>query len=207
MDRCTDKQAAILDKYGYDPNSSFEQASAIIDGLKANGWKRQDAPQQRRQGPPQRPQGPPPQYQNQAPQQPYPQQNGAPPRQQQRPSRQYASPPQNRGGYGGQGRGGQQQRDPNGPCTPNQSALLAKYGSPTNLSFSQASAEIDAIKQNGWQPLNDGYQGGGEQYDQASPQSGQAWGGPHDQPQYDDGQAAWGSQPQTQGNWQDDVPF
>jgi len=38
--RCTFKQAKTLAKYGYDTNVTFKDASAIIDSLAKNGWKR-----------------------------------------------------------------------------------------------------------------------------------------------------------------------
>ena len=38
--RCTDKQAAVLRKFGYDPNVTFDQARQILDQLKANNWQR-----------------------------------------------------------------------------------------------------------------------------------------------------------------------
>jgi superfamily II DNA or RNA helicase len=40
---CSFKQAKLLAKYGYDVNTSFEEARRIIDGLAANGWKRPEA--------------------------------------------------------------------------------------------------------------------------------------------------------------------
>ena len=39
-DRCTLKQAATLKKYGYDVNSSFEDAKKIITAIQANGWRK-----------------------------------------------------------------------------------------------------------------------------------------------------------------------
>lgn len=44
---CTPKQAATLEKYGYNSNVSASEASRIIDALAANGWKR---PQHNQQG-------------------------------------------------------------------------------------------------------------------------------------------------------------
>lgn len=41
--KCTVKQAMLLSKYGYDTNSTFEQASALIDAVAKNGWKRPEA--------------------------------------------------------------------------------------------------------------------------------------------------------------------
>lgn len=41
-DSCTRKQADVLCKFGYDPNVTFDEASAIIDRIAANGWKRPD---------------------------------------------------------------------------------------------------------------------------------------------------------------------
>jgi type I site-specific restriction endonuclease len=38
--KCSYKQAKLLQRYGYDPDVSFEQASEIISELAANGWKR-----------------------------------------------------------------------------------------------------------------------------------------------------------------------
>ena len=38
--QCTYKQAKILKKFGYRTDTSFRQASDIIDGLARNGWKR-----------------------------------------------------------------------------------------------------------------------------------------------------------------------
>jgi hypothetical protein len=37
---CSYKQAKILAKHGYDTNVEFKQASAIIDTLAKNGWRR-----------------------------------------------------------------------------------------------------------------------------------------------------------------------
>ncbi len=37
---CSFKQAKVLRKYGYDAEVSFAEASAIIDGLARNGWRR-----------------------------------------------------------------------------------------------------------------------------------------------------------------------
>lgn len=42
--RCTQKQANILQEFGYDTNVSFQQASQIIDGIARNGWQRPNAP-------------------------------------------------------------------------------------------------------------------------------------------------------------------
>jgi len=40
--RCTNKQAATLEKFGYDPNVSFDEARVILDELAANDWTRPD---------------------------------------------------------------------------------------------------------------------------------------------------------------------
>lgn len=37
---CTPKQAALLGKHGYGPNHTFEEASALIDKIAKNGWRR-----------------------------------------------------------------------------------------------------------------------------------------------------------------------
>ena len=37
---CTIKQAALLGRYGYGSNFTREQASGLIDRIKANGWKK-----------------------------------------------------------------------------------------------------------------------------------------------------------------------
>jgi hypothetical protein len=37
---CSFKQAKVLRKYGYDSEVSFAEASATIDALARNGWKR-----------------------------------------------------------------------------------------------------------------------------------------------------------------------
>jgi len=37
---CTPKQAAVLNKYGYSSNTSFEEAKGLIDTIAANGWQR-----------------------------------------------------------------------------------------------------------------------------------------------------------------------
>jgi hypothetical protein len=42
MSEPTDKQAACLKKFGYAVPGTFEEASAIIDDLANNGWKRPD---------------------------------------------------------------------------------------------------------------------------------------------------------------------
>lgn len=42
--KCTFHQAKTLRKYGYDPNVNGQEASAIIDAIAANGWKRPSAP-------------------------------------------------------------------------------------------------------------------------------------------------------------------
>lgn len=39
LNLCTVKQARILDKFGCDPNVSFDEAKRIIDKIAANGWK------------------------------------------------------------------------------------------------------------------------------------------------------------------------
>jgi superfamily II DNA or RNA helicase len=44
---CSFKQAKVLRKYGYDTEVSFAEASAIIDGLARNGWKRAEVGGQR----------------------------------------------------------------------------------------------------------------------------------------------------------------
>jgi hypothetical protein len=36
----TDKQKNVLADFGYNPNVTFEEASAIIDKIAANGWQR-----------------------------------------------------------------------------------------------------------------------------------------------------------------------
>ena len=41
---CSFKQAKVLRKYGYDAEVSFAEASAIIDGLARNGWRRPAEP-------------------------------------------------------------------------------------------------------------------------------------------------------------------
>jgi superfamily II DNA or RNA helicase len=41
---CSFKQAKVLRKYGYDAEVSFAEASAIIDGLARNGWRRAAEP-------------------------------------------------------------------------------------------------------------------------------------------------------------------
>ena len=41
---CSFKQAKVLRKYGYDAEVSFAEASAIIDGLARNGWRRVPEP-------------------------------------------------------------------------------------------------------------------------------------------------------------------
>lgn len=41
---CTYKQARVLTKFGYDPDVPFDQASALIDRLAANGWRRPSDP-------------------------------------------------------------------------------------------------------------------------------------------------------------------
>lgn len=52
--RCSRKQAEILQDFGYDPNVSFEQASALITGIQNNGWQRPDGlPKPGQQRPPQ----------------------------------------------------------------------------------------------------------------------------------------------------------
>jgi len=38
--KCTFKQAKILQRYGYDTDSTFSQASEIIDQIARNGWKK-----------------------------------------------------------------------------------------------------------------------------------------------------------------------
>lgn len=38
--RCTYKQAKLLGKYGYDPNSTFDEARVLIDQIAANGWRK-----------------------------------------------------------------------------------------------------------------------------------------------------------------------
>ncbi len=38
--RCTYKQAALLVKYGYSPDTTFDHAKSIIDAIADNGWKR-----------------------------------------------------------------------------------------------------------------------------------------------------------------------
>lgn len=50
--QCTEKQAKVLEKYGYDSNVSMDRASQIITAIKDAGWKRpaslpreEDAPQ------------------------------------------------------------------------------------------------------------------------------------------------------------------
>lgn len=45
------------------------------------------------------------------------------------------------------------QRAKDGKCTYKQATLLAKYGQPTDVGFSQASKIIDAIASNGWRPI------------------------------------------------------
>ena len=37
---CTPKQATLLNKYGYSPNTSFEEAKGLIDTIASNGWER-----------------------------------------------------------------------------------------------------------------------------------------------------------------------
>ena len=44
---CSFKQAKVLRKYGYDAEVSFAEASATIDALARNGWKRADVGGQR----------------------------------------------------------------------------------------------------------------------------------------------------------------
>ena len=44
---CSFKQAKVLRKYGYDAEMSFAEASATIDALARNGWKRADVGGQR----------------------------------------------------------------------------------------------------------------------------------------------------------------
>jgi superfamily II DNA or RNA helicase len=41
---CSFRQAKTLKKYGYDANVTMKQASALIDGLARNGWRRPAAP-------------------------------------------------------------------------------------------------------------------------------------------------------------------
>jgi hypothetical protein len=38
--KCSYKQAAVLVRYGYDPDVSRADATKIIDGLAANGWRK-----------------------------------------------------------------------------------------------------------------------------------------------------------------------
>lgn len=38
--RCTLRQAKVLVRFGYDPDTAFDEASLIIDELAANGWRR-----------------------------------------------------------------------------------------------------------------------------------------------------------------------
>lgn len=38
--RCTYKQAKVLQKYGYSPESSYQEAREVIDAIAANGWRR-----------------------------------------------------------------------------------------------------------------------------------------------------------------------
>ena len=40
---CSFKQAKVLRKYGYDTEVSFTEASAMIDALAKNGWRREKA--------------------------------------------------------------------------------------------------------------------------------------------------------------------
>ena len=40
---CSFKQAKVLRKYGYDTEVSFDEASATIDALARNGWRRVEA--------------------------------------------------------------------------------------------------------------------------------------------------------------------
>jgi hypothetical protein len=44
---CSFKQAKVLRKYGYGTDVSFAEASATIDGLARNGWKRPEVGGQR----------------------------------------------------------------------------------------------------------------------------------------------------------------
>lgn len=49
--RCTERQARVLEKHGYNPNVSFDRASEIIQALRDNDWERPDgesAPRTRR---------------------------------------------------------------------------------------------------------------------------------------------------------------
>jgi hypothetical protein len=39
-DRCSFKQAKVLTRFGYSSDCGFKQASAIIDALAKNGWRR-----------------------------------------------------------------------------------------------------------------------------------------------------------------------
>jgi hypothetical protein len=41
---CSFKQAKVLRKYGYDTEVSFAEASATIDALARNGWRRAAEP-------------------------------------------------------------------------------------------------------------------------------------------------------------------
>lgn len=138
-DVCTEKQAEILRKHGYDVNMTFQQASQIIERVKANGWVR--------------PVGDPPNPFMGAGYQPGPQgpavpQYAAPPSPgyapapiQQPAGNPYVQPPQ-----GQQQQGFASQRDPNSPATEKQAAFLAQRGYTQPMTFGQASNLIDQIK-------------------------------------------------------------
>jgi hypothetical protein len=126
---CTAKQAAVLEKYGYSADCSFEDASATIQQLADNGWQplpggpqpvtkpqpaRQAAPQQRA-----------PQRQAPAPARPAPQR--------QAPANQETN-----------------RRD---TPTPRMAATLEKFGYDPNVTFDEARQILDDLAANNWQPI------------------------------------------------------
>jgi hypothetical protein len=169
---CTERQANFLAEHGFNPdNFDFDAASQQIDQIKnPNGGQRQGGGYQQQQ------RGNGGDGYRQTNNQP---RNGN--------GRQYSRPSGQgyRNDNGGQrngyrGNGGSRNasprnnnnvgpRDPNAPASPRQREILVEYGYDPNITISQASDIIGALKDNNWEPLPDdqpsysgqGNQGGG----------------------------------------------
>lgn len=161
---CTERQAALLEKHGYDSNVSFDEASRIIDQLAANGWKR-----------PARGQAPPARGQQQgrrAPSGPPARGRGPAPQQSRDAARRQGQQRRNGASGGGYGNGRRQapQQDGGDRCTDRQAKVLEDFGyNPDEFTFAEASALIQQLKDNNWQPLESGPDEGNDYYDDDAP--------------------------------------
>jgi hypothetical protein len=141
----TPAQINKLAEYGYPTPQNFDHARQLMDQLAASGW------QQYGGAAPAPPQGAP-FYPPAAPQQGYVPPTATP--QYQAPNNTYPNGQTDRPPTGGQTG---QRRDPNAPATPNQVKILNEKGYNTiGWTFAQASAVLDQLKRNNWQPLPGG---------------------------------------------------